>query len=300
MKPELFVIAGPTASGKTSAAITLAERWGAEIVSADSQQVYRHFDIGTAKPSPEQLQRVPHHLISIVEPNEPFSAARFQALADEAIAGIVSRGRRVLVVGGTGLYVRVLLHGVAVAPGSDPALRARLAEEARAIGREALHRRLADIDPQTAAQVKPRDLLRVIRALEIHARTGTPASIHRAAHRFEEDRYPHRLFVLSPPRKTLYAAIDHRTEAMFEAGLVSEVRGLLARGFRDAPPMRSVGYAQALAVVEGRMSLPEAIGEAAQKTRHYAKRQLTWFKKERGARRVESPEALLASVLGSP
>jgi tRNA dimethylallyltransferase len=289
LKPQLTVIAGPTASGKTALALRVASALDAEIVSADSQQVYRLFDIGTAKPSAAELAAVPHHLVSVVEPTEAFSAGRFQELADAAIAEISSRGRRVVVVGGTGLYLRVLLHGVVDAPPADTELRARLEDEARTLGRPALHARLAALDPGSAGRIEPTDLVRVVRALEIHALTGTSASEFRAQHAFTEDRYPFDLFVLTPPRDELYAAIDRRTHAMFAAGLVDEVRSLVARGLRNAAPMGSVGYSQALAVVDGRLTLDAAIADTAQKTRRYAKRQLTWFKKERGARFVAPP-----------
>jgi tRNA dimethylallyltransferase len=288
-RPFLTVIAGPTASGKSTLALELAKRLGAEIVSADSQQIYRHFDIGTAKPTAAELAAVPHHLVSAIDPDEPFSAARFQQLADEAIAGIAGRGRRVLVVGGTGLYLRILLHGVAPAPRAAPELRRALEQEAREIGRPALHRRLAEVDPETAAAVKPSDLVRIVRALEIHALTGTAASRFRREHRFAEDRYPHRLFVLDPPRAELYRAIDERTRRMFAEGLVDEVRRLVALGYREAAPMRSVGYAQALAHLDRTLTLEQAIQRAARETRRYAKRQLTWFRREPGARFVQPP-----------
>lgn len=286
---RLLVIAGPTASGKSALALALAERLDAEIVSADSQQVYRHFDIGTAKPSAEELRRVPHHLISVVEPLEPFSAGRFQTLADAAIADIHARGKRAIVVGGTGLYLRVLLHGVVEAPPRDDALRARLEAEAARAGRPALHQRLCELDPQTAAAISPNDLVRIIRALEIHALTGEPASAHRARHAFQKDRYDAALFALHPPREALYAAINGRTRQMFQQGLLDEVRSLIARGYRSAAPMGSVGYAEALEVVEGRLSLEAGIEQAAQATRNYAKRQLTWLRKERGVRFLEPP-----------
>lgn len=291
----LTVIAGPTASGKTALAIQLAERTGAEIVSADSQQVYRHFDIGTAKPSAEELAKVPHHLISVVDPLEPFSAARFQSLADEAIAQIRSRGRPVLVVGGTGMYLRILLHGVVAAPPAEPALRARLEEEGQAQGWPALHRRLTEVDPQSAARIKPADRVRIVRALEIHALTGRPASAWREAHGFTQDRYPFRLFVLDPPREALNQAIDARARALFDRGLVEEVEGLVARGYAEAAPMRSVGYKEALAVVRGELSREEAIRLVARDTRHYAKRQRTWFRKEPAARFLPPPYAELSN-----
>lgn len=298
MKPLLTVIAGPTASGKTAVAVELARRAGGEIVSADSQQVYKYFDIGTAKPSPEELAAVPHHLVSVVEPLEPFSAAEYQRLADAAIADISSRGKPVFVVGGTGMYLRILLHGLVEAPGADPELRAELEALAAAEGREAVHRKLAEVDPETAAKLPPKDLVRTIRALEIHEQTGKPASVFRREHAFTEDRYPFRMYVLSPPREELYRRIDARAAAMFQHGLVEEVRELIARGYGNAAPMRSVGYAQARAVVLGQLSLEEAERLAAQETRRYAKRQLTWFRKEPGAVFLEPPyEALRA---GSP
>jgi tRNA dimethylallyltransferase len=289
VKPQLTIIAGPTASGKTALAVELARRTGAEIVNADSQQVYRFFDLGTAKPSAQELAAVPHHLISVVDPLKPFSAAEYQRRADAAIEDIASRGRPIFVVGGTGLYVRILLHGVVEAPGADPALRASLEALAAAEGREAVHRKLEQIDPETAAKLPPQDLVRVVRALEIHAQTGVPASEFRRAHAFSADRYPFRLYVLDPPREELYQRINTRTEAMFSGGLVEEARALMARGYTDAAPMRSVGYVQARAVVEGRMTREEAIQDTAQETRRYAKRQLTWFRKEPGAVHLAPP-----------
>ncbi len=287
------MIAGPTASGKTALAIAVARRLDAEIISADSQQVYRHFDIGTAKPSPEELAAVPHHLLSCVDPLDPdFSAARFGKLADAAIADITAREKRVVVVGGTGLYLRVLLHGVMPGPARDEALRAELEAYADREGNEALHARLLAVDPVTAAKHPVQDRLRVIRALEIHTLTGKPASEHREAHAFSADRHPYALWVLNPPRERLYEVINQRTKKMFASGLIEETRSLVDRGYRQAAPMRAVGYLQALQVVDGAMTEAEAITDVAQATRHYAKRQLTWFKKEKGARTVTAEEAL--------
>jgi len=294
----LIVIAGPTASGKTRLAIDVARRANAEIVNADSQQVYRHFDVGTAKPSPEELAAVPHHLVSCVEPTEDFSAARFQSLADAAIADVRARGKRAVVVGGTGLYLRVLLHGVVAAPGRDGALRAELEALADRDGNQALHAKLAAVDPVTAARLPIADRVRIIRALEIHALTGEPASAHREAHGFEGDRHAYTLWVLDPDREALYAAINARTRAMFDGGLLEETRALVARGYRDAAPMKAVGYAQALDCLEGRLTREEAIAKTAQATRHYAKRQWTWFKKEKGARFVKPPYDAAAIAAG--
>lgn len=299
MSAPLTVIAGPTASGKTALAIEIAKRQGAEIVSADSQQVYRHFDIGTAKPSAEELAAVPHHLVSCVEPTEDFSAAKYQRLADEAIEQIRARGRRVVVVGGTGLYLRVLLHGVVEVPARDEGLRQSLERFADESGAEALHRRLEEVDPPSAARLPVADRVRIIRALEISVLTGRPASAWRAAHGFEAERYDCRFWVLDPPRAALYAAIDARARAMFDRGLLDEVRGLVARGLREAPPMRAVGYAQALECVEGRSTEAQAIAATAQASRRYAKRQWTWFKRERGTQLV-SPPYDVASLASTP
>lgn len=276
----LIVIAGPTASGKTALGIELSKRLDAEIVSADSQQVYRFFNIGTAKPTPDQTRLVPHHLIDVVDPSEPFSAARYQELADEAISDIQRRGKRAIVLGGTGLYVRVLLHGLMPAPPRDAKLRDQLVLEANEKGNDVLHRRLREIDPQAAAAIQVDDQVRIIRALEIYHLTGKPASVHRSEHAFSQVRYDYRLFVLNPPRTELFAAIDQRVRRLFDQGILDEVRELVRRGFGQAPAMGSVGYAEALAAVEGRLTVNEAMKKASQATRRYAKRQLTWFRKE--------------------
>ncbi|MFT3836406.1 MAG: tRNA (adenosine(37)-N6)-dimethylallyltransferase MiaA [Myxococcaceae bacterium] len=286
--PEaLTVISGPTASGKSRAAVELAEKIGAEIVGADSQQVYKYFDLGTAKPEPELLARVPHHLISVVEPLSPFSAAKYQALADAAIADIHARGKRVVVAGGTGLYLRILLRGLIEAPGADEQLREELEAFADREGNPALHQRLAAVDPESAKKLEVADRVRVIRALEIFEATGKPASQQRQEHAFARPRYAFKWWVLSPPREKVYEAINQRTRWMFEHGLVDEARSLAERGFREAAPMRSVGYVEALAVADGKMTLEAAINDTAQRTRHYAKRQVTWFKRETDAVFVE-------------
>jgi len=299
--PSLLVLAGPTGAGKSQLAIELAECWGAEIVGADSQQVYRHFDIGTAKPPAKLLSRIPHHLISCLEPTEECTAARYVALADEAIADIHSRGKRAIVVGGTGLYLRALLHGLAALPPVDMLLRKRLEAWAEEVGEEALHRRLGEIDAATAARLPRGDKLRAMRALEIFEQTGKPASAHWEEHNFQEERYIHHYIVLSPERHLLYEAINQRVEDMFEAGLLAEIKALVGMGFRDTPAMRSVGYREGLEVVEGVLSEAQARQKMAQNTRHYAKRQLTWFRKEGGARWVALPcnvEALLRYIEG--
>ncbi len=292
----LWIIAGPTASGKTALGVEVALAADGEIISVDSQQVYRHFDIGTAKPSAQQRVQVRHHLIDCVEPGQQFSAAQFLSSADAAIADIVQRGKQPILVGGSGLYLRVLLHGVVAAPPKDATLRAELEAFADANGNEALHQRLAQVDTVSAAKLAAADRLRVIRALEIFELTGQPASARRAEHAFESQRYPFRLLVLDLNRPELYARIDARTEAMFQSGLLDEVKSLVASGHEHAAAMRSVGYAEALQVLRGELSLDDAKRLVAQRTRNYAKRQLTWFRKESHADFVKAPCPLLSAL----
>lgn len=275
---RVLVLVGPTASGKTRLGIELAERLGGEIVSADSQQVYRELDIGTAKPTPVERARAPHHLVDFADPRQTLSAGEFARRADEVIGELHRRGRLPVVVGGTGLWVRALLLGLVEAPAPDRELRAGLEARAAREGREALHGELARLDPQSAAAIAPQNLVQVVRALELHAQTGELPSRLRARHAFAALRYDAKVLGLAPPREELYARIDRRAEAMFAQGLVDEVRGLIAKGLGEAARTKALGYPQALAVLEGRTPLAEAIRLTARDTRHYAKRQLTWFR----------------------
>ena len=284
----ILVVAGPTASGKTALAIDLARRLGGEIVNADSQQVYRGLDAGTAKPTAEERAAVPHHLLDVVEPGERMDAARWAALADEAIAGIAARGHLPLVVGGTGLYVRALLHGVVAAPGRDPALRAALEHEAERLGRPALHARLAAVDPDAAARIRPNDLVRIVRALEIAAGGTRPSELH-AAHRFQEDRYCATLLALDVPRPELHARIEARVPAMFERGLVAETQRLLARSGGRLPDRVPIGYPEAAAVLRGELPEAEAVRRIQVAHRRYARRQVIWLRKEPGVRWIRAP-----------
>jgi tRNA dimethylallyltransferase len=285
---RLLVLAGPTASGKTALGIALARRLDGEIVNADSQQVYRGLDVGTAKPTAEERAAAPHHLLDLVEPGAGMDAARWAALADEAVAAISARGRLPIVVGGTGLYLRALLHGVVAAPGRDPALRAALEEEAARLGRPALHARLAAIDPEAAARIRPMDLVRIIRALEIAAGGTRPSELY-AAHGFQEERYAATLLALDPPRAELHARIEARAAAMFERGLLEETRRLLDRTGGVLPERLPIGYAEAAGVLAGELPREEAIRRVQVAHRQYARRQVIWLRKEPGVRWVRPP-----------
>jgi tRNA dimethylallyltransferase len=284
----VLVIAGPTASGKTALAVALARLLGGEIVGADSQQLYRTLDVGTAKPSAAERAAVPHHLIDVAEPEEGMDAARYLALADAAIAGIAGRGALPVVVGGTGLYLRALLHGVVEAPGRDPALRARLEAEATALGRPALHARLAAIDPAAAARIGQNDLVRIVRALEIAAGGRLSSDLH-AAHAFKAQRHRALILALDPPRQALHARIDERVVEMFRGGLLEEARALVARLGSPLPARLPIGYAEAARVLAGALSVDEATRLVQAAHRRYARRQVIWLRREAGVEWIAPP-----------
>ena len=287
----LIVIGGPTAAGKTSAAIELALRFDGEIVNADSMQVYRGMDIGTAKPGGAERARVPHHLIDIVAPNEPYHAARFAAEAAAAIELVRSRGRVPFLVGGTGLYIRAALFGLNAGVGRDSVFREALeAEHARAVAAgdtARLHRRLAEVDPTRAARLHPNDLVRIIRALEIHAATGRSAtSVVRESAPCA--RYDTLFFVLDPGRDALTARIDARCEAMISGGLLQEVRALREAGFGpELASMRAIGYRHMQPVIDGQATLANVLEAMKRDTRQFARRQRTWFRGEASVAWVE-------------
>ncbi len=277
-KVKVVVLAGPTAVGKTAAALELAEAVGAEIVNADSMQVYRELDIGTAKPTPAERARVRHHLVDVAAPDAPYDAARYAQEARAVIADLHRRRVRPLVVGGTGLYIKALLGGLFRQGGSVQEVRRRLAQELADRGLTGLRERLASLDPATARRLAPGDTYRILRALEVVEATGRPLSALHAAHRFQDRPYEAMILGLVLPREELYRRIDDRVEAMLAAGWLEEVRGLLKRYPPEIKPLKALGYRHLVAVLQGRLSLSEAVGQIQRETRRYAKRQLTWFR----------------------
>jgi tRNA dimethylallyltransferase len=278
---ELLVIVGETASGKTRLAIDLARAHGGEIVGADSVQVYRGFDIGSGKPTAEELGGVRHHLLDVAEPDEDFDAARFVELADAAIADIRARGRIPIVCGGTFLWVRALLHGLASAPRAPKELRAALQEEAAREGAPALHARLASVDPVSAARLHPNDAVRLVRALEVFESTGRPLSAWQEEHGFRPERHRARLVAIAWDRPTIEARIEQRIAAMLAHGWIDEVRHLLERGFGETRAMGAVGYAEVRAHLDLEPASPESelLPAIHRATKIFARRQRTWLAK---------------------
>ncbi len=283
-KSKIIVIAGPTASGKTAAGIKVAEKFGGEIISADSIQIYRHMDVGSAKPTLEQRRSVPHHMIDIRNPDEDFSVGDYMREGRHCVQEIVRRGRIPIVVGGTGLYIRALLGGIADIPPSDPDLRARLCDEEQRDGRGVLYKKLQHVDPVKAVGVQPNNLHRIIRALEVFELTGKPMSDIQKEHSFRDRPYLYIFICISPPRRVLYERIDKRVDTMINKGLIEEVYSLHEMGYsRDLKALQSLGYRHAGMIVWGEMDHSNAIVLLKRDTRRYAKRQLTWFRSESDA-----------------
>jgi len=281
-RPSVVVVTGPTCAGKTPLAIDLARRFDGEIINADSMQVYRYMDIGTAKPTPAQRAQVPHHLVDVVAPDAPYNAARYGVEARSAAEQIHSRDKLVVLSGGTGLYIRVFLEGVVKGAAPDPALRAELARDHADAVKEGdagrLHRRLAEIDPEAAERIHRNDLRRVMRALEI-ARQGETASQRWRKHGFGDRPYRALHLVLDPGREAVNARIDQRCGEMIAAGLLQEVRDLRAQRYGpELPPMQSIGYRHMAPVVEGRDTLANALVLMQRDTRRFARRQRTWLR----------------------
>ncbi|MBX3249846.1 MAG: tRNA (adenosine(37)-N6)-dimethylallyltransferase MiaA [Myxococcales bacterium] len=274
---RLLVIAGPTASGKTAAALTLARALDGELVGADSVQVYRGFDVGSAKPTAEELGGVPHHLLDVLDPDGFIDAVIYAQLADDAIAEIAARGRLPIVVGGTGLWIRALVRGLLDVPAPDPVIRASLEAEIDRRGSPALHARLTEVDPLAAAAIHENDAFRIVRALEIFKQTGVPAGALRAAHALGAPRYETFFATLELDAAELLPRIEARTDAMLAAGWVDEVRGLLARWPRGARAFGSVGYRQLVEHLCDGVPMDETRRRIVKATRVYARRQRTWF-----------------------
>jgi len=277
--PRIIVVVGPTGSGKTGLAIHLARQFNADIVGADSMQIYRYMDIGTAKPTPAEQAAVPHHMIDIVDPDEDFDAAAYATMAHQRIHRILANGRAVFVVGGTGLYIKALVHGLFPNGPSDPAVRRRLTDEAEAQGTAALHRRLQRIDRAAAGKIHPNDTYRVIRALEVSTITGESISAGHQRHGFRRKRFATLTIGNAWPRANLYDRINQRVEAMMADGFLEEVRELLNSGYdSQLKSMQSLGYRHLIMVIRGQQSLADAVALIKRDHRRYAKRQLTWFK----------------------
>lgn len=278
LQPRLVAIVGPTAVGKTALSLTLAERLGGEIISADSRQVYRRMDIGTAKPTRAEQARAPHHLIDLVDPDEEFSLATYQDLAGAAIEAVLARGRLPLLVGGTGQYLAAVLQGwqiPRVAP--QPEIRERLEQEAALRGAPALHARLAEVDPAAAQAILPTNLRRIIRALEVFEVSGQPIS---AQQTMRPPPYQITTLWLTLPAQQLYQRIDGRVDAMLEAGLLDEVRGLVAAGYGwDLPAMSGLGYREFQPFLAGQQRYEEAVVRLKFDTHAFARRQAAWFRR---------------------
>lgn len=292
MMDKMIVIVGPTASGKTALSVALAKELDGEIISADSMQIYRHMDVGTAKVTPEEAEGIPHHMVDVAEPWESYSAARFVSEADPILQDILRRGKTAIVVGGTGLWVDSLVAGRSFAPYPETGKRQALEQEAREIGMEAMLEKLRQVDPDSAERLHAADKKRIIRALEVYAETGKTITAHNLASRQIPDKYsPLWLGTNYVNRQTLYDRINLRVERMLQQGLLEEIRGLVDMGVpRDATALQAIGYKEFFPVLEGRGSLADAVEKCKQESRRYAKRQLTWFRRNENIHWLEREE----------
>jgi tRNA dimethylallyltransferase len=295
MTSRLLAIVGPTATGKSEAAIRVADRMSAEVVSVDSMTVYRGMDVGTAKPSPEERRRVRHHLFDVADPSEDFSVARYQELGRTALEEIGARKRSALLVGGTGLYFRALVDDLAFPP-TDPDVRRSLEREAELVGAETLHRRLADLDPVAAGKIEQGNVRRTVRALEVAAVTGRSFSSFAA----DWERYPVdpvRAAGIDMEPSVLRERIERRVRAQLEGGLIGEARSLLESGPLSVTARQAIGYAEAIEHVSGRITLEEAASRIVRRSRHLARRQLSWFRRDLRIRWFHADERGAASVV---
>jgi tRNA dimethylallyltransferase len=279
----LVVILGPTAVGKSHVAIEVAKHFGTEVLTADSRQVYRGMDVGTDKPSADERQGVPHRLIDLADPDETFNAGWYRRAALAEIDRLYAARQLPLVVGGTGLYVRALMHGLCPAPQADPSLRANLKKISEEQGRDRLYAELAEADPETAARVHPHDESKIIRALEVHRLTGVPMSAAQRRHGFQDAPFAALLIGLQRPKEELYRRIEERIDWQLAHGMVKETRSLLDRGYnRHLGAMKGLGYRHVAAQMAGEYGEAEMVRLFKRDTRRFAKRQMTWFRKEPG------------------
>ncbi len=298
-KKPLVILTGPTAVGKTALSIGLARAIGGEIISADSMQVYRYMDIGSAKITPEEMQGVPHHLVDVLEPWEEFNVVRFQQMAKAACEEIWERGRIPIVTGGTGFYIQALLYDIDFTENDeDTAFRTEMEQLAAREGGQVLYERLKQVDPASAEAIHANNTKRVIRALEFYEKTGTPISAHNEEQKQKESPYAFLYAVLTRDRAILYDRIDRRVDLMMEQGLVEEVRGLQAQGCtRQMVAMQGLGYKEIIDYLDGKLSLEEAVYIIKRDTRHFAKRQMTWFRREKDVTFFEMEGRQEADVL---
>ena len=292
MKKPLIVLTGPTAVGKTALSIMLAKKIGGEIISADSMQVYRHMDIGTAKASQKEMDGVVHHLIDILDPTKDFNVAMFKKLATKAVEDIHIRGKIPIVAGGTGFYIQALLNDIDFTETDENTdFRDKMEHLAKECGAEALHERLRAVDPESADAIHANNIKRVIRALEYYEKTGEKISLHNESERAKTSPYNFFYYVLNTDRPILYERIEKRIDQMIDEGLVDEVKKLKKMGCkRDSVAMQGLGYKEILAYLSDEISLEEAVRILKRDTRHFAKRQLTWFRRERNVRFLNLPE----------
>jgi tRNA dimethylallyltransferase len=281
-KPKVIIICGPTGIGKTAVGIELSRKFGGEIISADSMQIYRHMDIGTAKPTPEELAQIAHHMIDIVDPDEDYDAVQFSKQGRDRIAEIVNGNLIPFIVGGTGFYIKALLHGLFQSKPVDSQIRNRLKQEAEENGSVFLYERLGKIDPDTAGRLHPNDSYRIIRALETIESSGKPISKHHQNHGFADNPFIALKIGLQMDRPQLYDRIDKRVDMMIEAGFVDEVKKLLEMGYAaDLKSMQSIGYRHVVEFLEEKSSWDECVRTLKRDTRRFAKRQFTWFGADR-------------------
>lgn len=275
---KIIVICGPTGVGKTGFAIALAQQFGGEIVGADSMQIYRWMDIGTAKPTAQEQAQAVHHMVGIVAPDKDFDAVIYAEQADKCISQLAAMTKVPLVVGGTGLYIKALVHGLTEAAPTDPAVRKKLQMDLAASGAPILHQRLGALDPESAERIHPNDRHRILRALEVYEITGRSISCHQSDHGFSALRYDPLYIGLTMPREKLYERINKRVEMMLAEGLVDEVHSLLDRGFdAELKSMQSLGYRHMVEFIQGRQTWDESVRTLKRDHRRYAKRQMTWF-----------------------